>query len=54
MEDGCVTASWGAAPRGRRQGVVVEMRQTTESQKTAATEAAVRGSGRPYRRHMGY
>jgi anthranilate 1,2-dioxygenase large subunit/terephthalate 1,2-dioxygenase oxygenase component alpha subunit len=28
--------------------------QTTESQKTRATEAAVRGFWKAYRRHMGY
>jgi anthranilate 1,2-dioxygenase large subunit/terephthalate 1,2-dioxygenase oxygenase component alpha subunit len=53
MEDGCVT---GFAQRGSAGDkiFVVEMGgRTAESHKTRATEAAVRGFWKAYRRHMG-
>jgi hypothetical protein len=56
MEDGCVTGfvQRGIASAGDKVSVVEMGGQTTESQKTRATEAAVRGFWKAYRRHMGY
>ena len=42
------------ATLGSKVSVVEMGGQTTESQKTRATEAAVRGFWKAYRRHMGY
>jgi hypothetical protein len=55
MEDGCVTGfvQRGIASAGDKVSVVEMGGQTTESQKTRATEAAVRGFWKAYRRHMG-
>ncbi len=56
MEDGCVTGfvQRGIASAGDKVSVVEMGGQTAESQETRATEAAVRGFWRAYRRHMGY
>ena len=55
MEDGCVTGfvQRGIASAGDKVSVVEMGGQTAESQKTRATEAAVRGFWKAYRRHMG-
>jgi phenylpropionate dioxygenase-like ring-hydroxylating dioxygenase large terminal subunit len=56
MEDGCVTGfvQRGIASAADRVSVVEMGGQTAESQQTRATEAAVRGFWKAYRRHMGY
>jgi phenylpropionate dioxygenase-like ring-hydroxylating dioxygenase large terminal subunit len=56
MEDGCVSGfvQRGIASAADRVSVVEMGGQTAESQQTRATEAAVRGFWKAYRRHMGY
>ena len=47
-------ASGGISSAGDKVSVVEMGGQTAESQETRATEAAVRGFWKAYRRHMGY
>jgi anthranilate 1,2-dioxygenase large subunit/terephthalate 1,2-dioxygenase oxygenase component alpha subunit len=56
MEDGCATGfvQRGIASAGGKVSVVEMGGRSTESQKTRATEASVRGFRKAYRRHMGY
>jgi len=56
MEDGCVTGfvQRGIASAGDKVSVGEMGGQAAESQQTRATEAAVRGFWKAYRRHMGY
>src|SRR5215468_2014459 len=56
MEDGCVVGfvQRGIASAGNKVSVVEMGGRTSESQKTRATETAVRGFWKAYRRRMGY
>jgi len=56
MEDGCVGGfvQRGIAAAGEQVSVVEMGGSGTESQATRASEAAVRGFWKTYRRHMGY
>src|SRR5262245_29157150 len=56
MEDGCVVGfvQRGIASAGNKVSVVEMGGRTAESQKIRATETAVRGFWKAYRRHMGY
>jgi phenylpropionate dioxygenase-like ring-hydroxylating dioxygenase large terminal subunit len=56
MEDGCVTGfvQRGIASASDKVSVIEMGGRTAESQETRATEAAVRGFWKAYRRHMAY
>jgi phenylpropionate dioxygenase-like ring-hydroxylating dioxygenase large terminal subunit len=56
LEDGCATGfvQRGIASAGDKVSVVEMGGRTAESQETRATEAAVRGFWKAYRRHMDY